>query len=85
MEAEAGYLESLDIFRELATSNPSAYQYDVAVLLNNLGNFYRDTRRLKEAETNYQESLEILRPLAESSPTAYQAILAHALNDLAIF
>ncbi len=56
----------------------------MATTLNNLGNLYGDTQRLKESEQAFQEALQIRRELAKSNPTAYQPYVAQTLNNLGI-
>ena len=82
-EAEAAYQEALDISRQLAKTNPAAYQPDVAMTLNNLGVLYYTTQRLKEAEAAFQEALDSYRQLAKTNPAAYQPYVAATLNNLA--
>ena len=53
-----------------------------AILLNNLGNLYRDTQRHAESETVYQEALGIYRRLAKANPQDYEPYVAGTLNNL---
>ncbi|MBQ4112246.1 MAG: tetratricopeptide repeat protein, partial [Clostridia bacterium] len=63
-EAEALYLEALEICRRLAAAKPASYEPDVAMTCNNLANLYKNTQRPAEAEALYLEALEIYRRLA---------------------
>ena len=83
-EAEKSYAEALEIYRQLAATNPSAYLSVVADTLNNLGILYKDTTRLKEAEKAYAEALEIYRQLAATNPSAYLPDVAMTLNNLGL-
>ena len=82
--AEAVFLATLDQARQLAKTNPAAYQADVAGTLNNLAILYGDTQRLKEAEAAYLEALDIHRQLAKTNAAAYQLDVAQTLNNLEI-
>ena len=82
-EAVQLYVEALQIYRQLAESNPDAYMPRVAMTLNNLANLQRALGRYVEAEENYVEALQIYRQLAESNPDAYMPRVAMTLNNLA--
>ena len=82
-EAVQLYVEALQIYRQLAESNPDAYMPRVAMTLNNLANLQSDLGRYVEAEKNYVEALRIRRQLAESNPDAYMPDVALTLNNLA--
>jgi tetratricopeptide (TPR) repeat protein len=81
-KAEGEYAESLSICRRLATSNPEAYEADVATTLNNWGNLHRNVNQYEKAEREYVESLSIRRWLAKSNPEVYEAYVATTLNNL---
>ncbi|VAW49786.1 hypothetical protein MNBD_GAMMA04-495 [hydrothermal vent metagenome] len=72
------------MYRSLSKENPSAYQSDVAMTLNNLANLYSGDNRSKEAEQAYDEALAIRRSLSKENPSAYQSDVASTLNNLAI-
>ena len=57
--AEAEYLESLEIYRKLAQSNPDAHMPDVAMTLNNLAVLHRNLNRYELAESEYGERMGI--------------------------
>ncbi|MCQ2337729.1 MAG: tetratricopeptide repeat protein [Paludibacteraceae bacterium] len=82
--AEQPYTEALEIRRELAATNPSAYLPDVAATLNNLGNLHSDNNRYEEAEEEYKEALGIYRELAKTNPSAYRPDVAGTLNNLGV-
>ena len=82
-EAVQLYVEALQIYRQLAESNPDAYMPRVAMTLNNLANLQRALGRYVEAEENYVEALRIRRQLAKSNPDAYMPRVAMTLWNLA--
>ena len=82
-EAVQLYVEALQIYRQLAESNPDAYMPRVAMTLNNLAALQRALGRYVEGEKNYVEALRIRRQLAESNPDAYMPRVAMTLNNLA--
>ena len=83
-KSEFYYIRALTLYRRLAESNPSAYEFDVAASLHNLAILYSDTQRFSDAEKMHKESLEIYRRLAKDNPSAYEPYVAHSLNSLAI-
>ena len=83
-KAEAEFGEALEIRRNLAAINPSAYLPDVVVTLNNLAVVHRRKNELAEAEAEHAEALEIRRNLAAANPSAYLPDVAATLNNLAI-
>ncbi|MFN7929817.1 MAG: tetratricopeptide repeat protein [Blastocatellia bacterium] len=84
-QAEAEYAEALQIRRQLAAVNPSAYLPDVAMTLNNLANLHSDKNELGQAEAEYEEALQIYRQLAAVNPSAYWPYVAGTLNNVAIY
>ena len=54
----------------------------MAITLNNLGDLYGDTQRLKESDDAYTEALQIRRGLAKANPQAYLPDVAITLNNL---
>jgi tetratricopeptide (TPR) repeat protein len=82
-DAETILKAILDRGRQLAKSNPAAYQPDVARTLNNLALLYNRTQRLKEAEAAFQDALDLFRELSKSNSAAYQPDAAATLNNLA--
>jgi len=83
-EAEKSYAEALEIYRQLAATNLSAYLPDVAMTLNNLGALYYSTTRFTEAEKAYAEALKIYRQLTATNPSAYLPDVAMTLNNLGV-
>ena len=67
--------------RDLAKANPQAYLPDVTATLNNLGNLYSNTQRLKEAADAYSEALQTQRNLAKDNPQAYLPDVARTLDQ----
>lgn len=83
-KAEANYSEALNILRELATTSPHEYLFDVTLTLNNLAILQRNRNEFEKAETNHSEALHIRRQLVTTSPQTYLPYLANTLNNLAI-
>lgn len=83
LPAESAYLAALNIQEPLVKENPSVYEYqhELADILTDQGNLYRDTNRVKDAETAYKKALDIRRQLAKINP-AYQTSLAVTLYDV---
>jgi tetratricopeptide (TPR) repeat protein len=84
MECEPVYNAALALVRVLSKSNPAAHLPDLALALNNLGNLYATTQRLKESEAAYEEALGIRRQLAKANPAADLPDVAATLNNLGI-
>ncbi|MBI5427508.1 MAG: tetratricopeptide repeat protein, partial [Nitrospinae bacterium] len=59
-----------------------AYEPDVAMTLNNLGNLYAATQKHAQAETALREALDSYRKLAKRNPGAYEPHMAMTLNNL---
>ncbi len=57
-QAETAFLEALKIYRQLAVKNPDGFLLDVANILNNLGLYYTDNKKLPQAEAAFLEALE---------------------------
>jgi len=81
-EGLAPSLEAVEIFRQLAKTNP-AFRGDLASALNSLGISYRGLGRHQEALPPIIEALELLRVLAKSE-SSYRSRLAAALNNLGV-
>ena len=71
-EAERGWTNCLQLYRDLAQRDPGAYRPASPRTLNNLALLYSDTGRLADAETAFTEALAIRRDLAQRDPGAYQ-------------
>ena len=82
-KAETEYVEALELYRELATSNPAAHLPDVAATLNNLANLHCKKSEMATAQAAYSESLAIRRELATVNPEAYLPFVARTLSNLA--
>src|SRR5690606_35569973 len=76
------YDELLEIQRALAKANPQEFMLDLAMNLNDLGNFYHNRTELGKAEATYNEALEIWRELAETNLQDSLPYLAICLNQL---
>ena len=62
-----------DAMRLMTSLGAQAYEPDVAMTLNNLGNLYYKTQRLSKSEAAYTEALEIYRRLTKDNPQAYES------------
>jgi len=73
--------------RDMAWADKSqtvASRERLAMTLNNLGNLYRATQRMKEAESAYQEALTTYRQLARDNPVAFLSNFATNLRNLGV-
>ncbi len=59
-------------------------QENIASVLNNLGELYRNTQKLKQAEQNFQEALEIRQTLIKTNSQTNLSGMAMILNNLGI-
>ena len=82
-KSEFYYIRALTLYRRLAESNPSAYEFDFARSLNNIAILYSDTQRFSDAEKMNKEALSIRRRLAKNNPAANEPYVAASLNNLA--
>lgn len=83
-ESERLYKEALSIFKCLATSNPNAFQPDLAYTQNALGFLYISTQCYAESETMLKSALEIYERLAKSNPKDFEPDLAKTQTSLAL-
>ena len=83
-QTELYLVRALEIRRELARSNPQAYEPALAQSLNNLANLYGRIRRYEEAEAMINEALAIRKRLAKDNPQAYDPDVAGSLSSLAV-
>ncbi|MCI1833805.1 MAG: tetratricopeptide repeat protein [Bifidobacterium tibiigranuli] len=81
--AEPLYQSALTTTRQLAQTDPDAYNSRLADTLNDLASLHSDTNQLAQAEEEYQESLGLCRELAETNPGAYTPDLARTLGNIA--
>jgi len=82
-KARQHFERALELRRQGAQQNPSAYLPDMATTLNNLGNLDRLENRPGEARKHYEEALEIHRQLAQQNVERFPPDLAMTLNNLA--
>lgn len=82
--AEVRYRENLDIYQRLAAISPQVYEPDLAMVQNNLGTLYEDTRRYGESEEMFLSVMEIRRRLVAANPQVYEPDLAGIQNNLGI-
>ena len=57
--ARKSFLESLDIFKSINKTDTDYYKPEIALVLNNLGIFYKNIRDTVHAESSYIEALEL--------------------------
>ena len=76
--------ESAEIYRELASDNPSAFHLDLARSLNDMSNMLSENDRHKEALTATEEVANMYRNLALLSPSDYRADLARSLMNFSV-
>jgi len=67
-EAEEMYKSAFEIRKELAESNPDAYETALADSYYRLGELYAETARTDEAEEEYQEALRLYEKYASVNP-----------------
>jgi tetratricopeptide (TPR) repeat protein len=85
LQAEAAFIEALQIYRQLADKNRNVFLPDVWMALNNLGVFYRTNQKMPQTEAAYLEALKICRQLADKNPDAFLSNVATTLNNLGIY
>ena len=71
--------------RQLAETNPAAYEPDLAMSINNLANVLSETGDRPGALKAAQEAVDICKRLAKTNPAAYEPDLAMSINNLAGF
>ena len=79
--AKKAYSKALETFRRLAKANPAAYDLDVAMTLNNMGNLHYKTNDYAHAAEKFAEALEIFRQQSATHPT-YEPLVADTLNNM---
>ncbi|MCX6580055.1 MAG: tetratricopeptide repeat protein [Candidatus Aminicenantes bacterium] len=82
-EAEKAYVEALEIYRQLAATNLSAYLPDVANTLNNLGILNINHKKYADALSNFREALSIREKLVVISPPAFDLDLCQTILSMA--
>ncbi|MER5381738.1 tetratricopeptide repeat protein [Streptomyces sp. NPDC002688] len=83
-QAVATSQQVVDIWRNLAQSNPAAYEPDLASSLSNLGVHLGSVGRHAEGLATEQEAVAIRRRLAQDNPTTHGHHLAESLINLAL-
>ena len=83
-KAENAYLEALEIYQRLATTNPATYEPDVAGTQNNLGTLYGEIDEYAKAESVFLEALETYKRLATSNSATYEPDVAGTQNNLGV-
>ena len=66
----------MEIYKRLASTNPQAYEPDLAMNYNNLGLLYRATQRFSDSKQKHKFALEIYKRLASTNPQVYEPTLA---------
>jgi protein O-mannosyl-transferase len=83
MDAAREHFErALELRRQPAQQNPSAYWPEMATTLNNLGNLDRLENKNAEALRRYKEALELHHRLSQMNAESYPPDLALTLNNL---
>ncbi|MEM6802813.1 MAG: tetratricopeptide repeat protein [Bacteroidota bacterium] len=82
-EAKIASQKALDIYRELAKSNPLRFAPDICQVLSNMGKICCELTLYQESLTALNESLEIGRELAKKNPERYTLGLTKVLSNLA--
>jgi tetratricopeptide (TPR) repeat protein len=76
--------EAVQIWRQLATADPEAYEADLSGSLNNLGNRLSDLGQSEEALAAVQEAVKVDGRLARIDPVAHAPDLALSLYNLGL-
>ncbi|MGW2377397.1 tetratricopeptide repeat protein [Kitasatospora sp. NPDC001683] len=84
-QAAAATERAVQLWRQLAETNPHPYQANVGIELSNLGNLLLATGREEEAAAAAEEAVAILRPLSRDFPALYEADLAGSLLKLSLY
>ncbi|MFW9767940.1 MAG: tetratricopeptide repeat protein [Candidatus Thorarchaeota archaeon] len=82
-EAEEIHNEGIAIRRELSALNPDAYEWRLALALDNYGEFLWRTRQLSKAGRWIDECLQISEKLMEKEPDAWMFRMIDILIDKA--
>ncbi|MEU0797309.1 tetratricopeptide repeat protein [Amycolatopsis sp. NPDC005961] len=75
--------ETVQLYRELAASNPASYRPGLALSLYNLGGVFTKLGRAEVALDHNLESVRIYRELSSRIPAIHQPDFAMSLNNLA--
>jgi tetratricopeptide (TPR) repeat protein len=78
------FLHPLEIFDNLAKTNPNVYLPDVATTLNNLAMLHQTQDNYEDALKEFEKALKIRRKLAKTNPNVYLPDLASVLNNLGV-
>nr|WP_315204098.1 tetratricopeptide repeat protein [uncultured Albidiferax sp.] len=81
-EALQSSQKAVDLYRRLATQQPTALEPELAVSLHNLANHQHALRQRPEAWRSAQEAVDLRRKLAARWPAVFQPKLASSLNNL---
>jgi len=83
-ESEALYTKALKIFEDLAKTNPTTYQKEIAMSLNNLATLQKSIENYDAAEKNFKKAISIYKELLPSNQNYYYPSIAMSLNNLGI-
>ncbi|HZO64490.1 MAG TPA: tetratricopeptide repeat protein [Kribbellaceae bacterium] len=81
-EALVPTAEAVQLYRRLATTDPTVFQPSLAGALNNLGVRLSSVERRADALAATAEAVDIRRRLAAADPVRYEPDLAMSLNNL---
>ncbi|MET3920860.1 tetratricopeptide repeat protein [Arthrobacter sp. UYEF20] len=81
-EALAPLTEAVKLRRELAETNPAAWNPTLAMALNNLSNRLAEAGHKDQALAPITEATDLYRELAATNPAAWNPNLAMALKNL---
>jgi tetratricopeptide (TPR) repeat protein len=76
--------QAVEIYRNLAGTNPDRYRPDLAMSLSNLSNRFSELGQPAEGLPAEQEAVEIRRALAAVYPDRYRSDLADSLSNLGV-
>lgn len=82
-KSEKEYQEVLDIYKELSSKNPKAFDNGYASALNNIAAIHTMMQKYDLAEKEHSEAVNIRRKLVKNNPKYYRYWLAMSLNYLA--
>ena len=78
-------LEAVEVYRRLASANPSRFEPNLALSLNNLAGDLKAIGETAAALEAIKEAVDIRRRLASTNPARFEPALAMSLNNLSFF
>ena len=82
-KSEKEYQEALDIYKELSSKNPKAFDNGYANALNNIAAIHTMMQKYDLAEKEHSEAVNVRRKLVRNDPENFKYWLAMSLNNLA--